>query len=496
MRVSSFCSVAGDHNSDNGLTSTLSPATATDMSRRHRSAGSRTEPVINHPLQPQKPDLWEMESNASDRGINIRASQSPAFPSSGLIHRLFPAIIEERSRTRQRHSWMFLAGDADLQLPPPPSSKQKWGDIFFDNFVPSCVGSQNSELQDDLLFIVKKVPKVEAGISSMETVVDVIRRENIAKLPAPNDPEPLWDETVYLNLLLNHLEYVVTCAVCSRSTPKDLQIIRRKSTRVFASPSRRRMDSKGESEEMSYPNLFFSIDDFEDIFKEVIVRDGEMVCVELVAKDPLSSSIKSVLFLGSVRYELLKQVYDGRASLTNKMTEKWWSSTQRTEFVRMKGPQGRGYAEMAVSRVQGSKPSTPSNDEDSEFDFGDMEEQLNMSNRRASDQFRGITSSSRHNTPHDQYIRKSQSEAFGGGSMGGKYGDEVQAGRLQDEVEEGALYSQWGFRGINQAWHWYKERRRNGSIALNAHLTYVTLPWHVIINALLEEKTQPVLTDF
>ena len=38
----------------------------------------------------------------------------------------------------------------------------------------------------------------------------------------------------------------------------------------------------------------------------------------------------------------------------------------------MKGPQGRGYAEMAVSRVQGSKPSTPSNDEDSEFDFGDM----------------------------------------------------------------------------------------------------------------------------
>ena len=63
---------------------------------------------------------------------------------------------------------MFLGGDADLQLPPPPGSKQKWGDIFFDNFVPSCVGSQNSELQDDLLFIVKKVPTVEAGISSME----------------------------------------------------------------------------------------------------------------------------------------------------------------------------------------------------------------------------------------------------------------------------------------------------------------------------------------
>ena len=82
--------------------------------------------------------------------------------------------------------------------------------------------------------------------------------------------------------------------------------------RVFASPSRRRMDSKGEAEEMCYPNLFFSIDDFEEIFKELVIRDGEMVCVELVARDPLSASLKSVLFLGSVRYELLKQVYDTR----------------------------------------------------------------------------------------------------------------------------------------------------------------------------------------
>lgn len=38
----------------------------------------------------------------------------------------------------------------------------------------------------------------------------------------------------------------------------------------------------------------------------------------------------------------------------------------------MKGPQGRGYAEMAVSKVQGSKPSTPCHDECDEFDFGDM----------------------------------------------------------------------------------------------------------------------------
>lgn len=83
------------------------------------------------------------------------------------------------------------------------------------------------------------------------------------------------------------------------------------------------MDSKGDSEEMSYPNLFFCIDNFEEIFGDIIVRDGEMVCVELVAKDPLSSSIKSVLFLGSVRYELLKQVYDTRVFIRPPTRSNW-----------------------------------------------------------------------------------------------------------------------------------------------------------------------------
>ena len=61
-----------------------------------------------------------------------------------------------------------------------------------------------------------------------------------------------------------------------------------------------------------------------------------------------------------------------QASLTSKVAERWWSSNQRTEFVRMKGPQGKGYAEMAVSKVLGSKPGTPAHDQDGEFDFGDM----------------------------------------------------------------------------------------------------------------------------
>ncbi|XP_055334413.1 uncharacterized protein KIAA0930 homolog [Paramacrobiotus metropolitanus] len=452
-------------------------------------------------LQPER-ENWDDDS-ASDRGISFaaRGSPSPAFPQSGLIHRLFPFIIEERSKNRHKQrteTWAYGSAfmDPGLHVSPYPAqtNDSKWADMFFDNFVPS-INHQNHELQDDLLFLVRRAVPEDSKTGIPQVSVDVIRRENIAKLPAPNDRTVEWEETVYLNLILNHLEYLVTCAVCSRSTPKDLQIIRRQTTRVFASPSKRRMDSKGESEEMAYPNLFFCIDNFEEIFSEIVVRDGEMVCVELVAKDPMGSSIKSVLFLGSVRYELLKQVFDARASLTSKMAERMslWNMNRRTEFVRMKGPQGRGYAEMAVSKVQGSKPSTPCHDEADEFDFGDVEEQLQMNSRRQSDPFRQIGVPLR-STNQPNFLRKSHSESFRS-EFDSRLSNEVQATPLQDEVEEGGFYNQWGFRGLNQAWHWYKERRRNGSIALNGHLTYVTLPWSAIINAVLEEKSQPVLTD-
>ena len=48
-------------------------------------------------------------------------------------------------------------------------------------------------------------------------------------------------------------------------------------------------------------------------FQDLVVRDPESVAVELTARDK-TGSISSVIFLGSVRYEALKQVYDNRVS--------------------------------------------------------------------------------------------------------------------------------------------------------------------------------------
>ena len=43
----------------------------------------------------------------------------------------------------------------------------------------------------------------------------------------------------------------------------------------------------------------------------MLVRDGEMVCVELVASDH-NGTRQAVIFLGSIRYDALKRVYDAR----------------------------------------------------------------------------------------------------------------------------------------------------------------------------------------
>lgn len=59
--------------------------------------------------------------------------------------------------------------------------------------------------------------------------------------------------------------------------------------------------------QITYPSLYFAIDDFENAFADCAVRDGECVCVELVARDRYRQR-ESAIFLGSIRYEVLKQV--------------------------------------------------------------------------------------------------------------------------------------------------------------------------------------------
>lgn len=49
------------------------------------------------------------------------------------------------------------------------------------------------------------------------------------------------------------------------------------------------------------------------VFCDIVVRDGEMVCVELVARGR-GGAAQAVIFLGSIRYDTLTRVYESRVS--------------------------------------------------------------------------------------------------------------------------------------------------------------------------------------
>jgi len=251
-----------------------------------------------------------------------------------------------------------------------------WTDLFVRHFLfthDPVVGEGSRKDpdadHDDLLFFIRRTaggPACATLASAAATAmrnevfsVEVFRKDS-RKLPI-GDPDVDWEETVYLNLIIHHLDYTLTLAVCSRTSPKNLQVLRRYSQKVYATPSRRKMqESKADAEEMTYPYLSFCVDDYEDRFNEVVIRDGESVGVELTASDPGGSGLRAVLFSACVPYEAIHRVYEARASLT---VRKRLSQTNlfslfggksygesRIEFVRLTGPQG--HAELAISRVK------------------------------------------------------------------------------------------------------------------------------------------------
>ena len=68
-----------------------------------------------------------------------------------------------------------------------------------------------------------------------------------------------------------------------------------------------------------------------------------------------------------------------QASLSHRVAQRmslgWFKDHKRVEFVSLRGPQGKGKAEMAVSRVKGSGPETPGQTPSTEnFPIEDFEE--------------------------------------------------------------------------------------------------------------------------
>ncbi|MEE6477603.1 hypothetical protein FKM82_011566 [Ascaphus truei] len=289
------------------------------------------------------------------------------------------------------------------------------------------------------------------------------------------------------------LDYMVTCAVCTRSDAGDIHIHKKKSQQVFASPSKHPMDSKGEESKISYPNIFFMIDNFEEVFSDMTVGEGEMVCVELLASDK-TNTFQGVIFQGSIRYEALKKVYDNRVSVAAKMAQKMSFGLYKyntMEFVRMKGPQGKGHAEMAVSRVstgdtspygteEDSNPGSPVHERVTSFSTPPTPERNNRPSFFSPSLKRKVPRN--RNAEMKKSHSANDSEEFFRDSDGG---DMHNATNLRSRSLSGT--------GRSLVGSWLKLNRTDESFLLYAHLTYVTLPLHRILSDILEVRQKPIL---
>lgn len=352
-------------------------------------------------------------------------------------------LLEEINFQRTKEMRQLLKDDSGFVM---LQGTTYWTDLFVRHFLfqtELCIDC------DDLLFFVRKrhIKGSSRYLPKFETEVDVFRKDS-RKLPI-GDPDIDWEETVYLNLIIHQFDYTLTLAICTRTSPKELQVLKRHSQKVYASPSRRKMDAKGEVEEMTYPHICFMVDNFDEVFCDILVRDGEMVCVELVASDR-DGAIQGVIFLGSIRYDALKKVYDARSSLSSKMAQRMTfglfsgATTQRVEFVRMKGPQGKGHAEMAVTKPKGSGAETPTSEPglcatdmwDSDWDEDPEDFYVYRHQRRLSDPSANLNNFVRGGWKTKSYETagaKSRSENEGLDSMANGL-TEIEAGDVRDEL--------------------------------------------------------------
>ncbi|XP_058829342.1 uncharacterized protein KIAA0930 homolog isoform X2 [Topomyia yanbarensis] len=419
-------------------------------------------------------------------------------------------LLEEINFQRTKEMRQLLKDDGGFVV---LQGTTYWTDLFVRHFLFQTEKVHSIDCDDLLFFVRKKHVKGSSRVMpKYDTEIEVFRKDS-RKLPI-GDPDVDWEETVYLNLVIHQFDYTLTLAICTRTSPKELQVLRRHSQKVYASPSRRKMDTKGESEEITYPHICFMVDNFDEVFHDILVRDGEMVCVELVASDR-DGSVQGVIFLGSIRYDALKRVYDARqSSLSSKVAQRMsfglFSSggpQTRCEFVRMKGPQGKGHAEMAVTKPKGSGVETPTSEPgfcatdmwDSMWEE-DCDEYYNYRHqRRLSDPSANLNNFNRYGwrtkTTNDSSYggSKARSENEGLDCLANEV-SEIEAGDLRDELDDGAYNPLWTTKGFTQTFHFWKENRRQQSTPLNAFLTYVTLPWWSIAKDLLDHREQPILT--
>ncbi|KAL6077579.1 Kelch domain-containing protein 4 [Balamuthia mandrillaris] len=211
-----------------------------------------------------------------------------------------------------------------------------------------------------------------------------------------------WENTYFLNVVLNKLKYSIVIEVAPRpGTSKKVKAEKKGDTQkvcreIWASPTKVRMDKKTDEVTHTYPLIFFAVNHVVSDDVLLVSQPEELICVRLIAHcDALDSSSSSnasssssdkkrnnvVVFSGAVGHASIKKAYAVEAKKLNaKRAASWdWSrfvpspsyyrrkregggsgneeadkeqtdldTEEWTVFLNMRGPGGKGSAQMAV----------------------------------------------------------------------------------------------------------------------------------------------------
>uniref|UniRef100_A0A1A8GAV9 KIAA0930 n=1 Tax=Nothobranchius korthausae TaxID=1143690 RepID=A0A1A8GAV9_9TELE len=158
------------------------------------------------------------------------------------------------------------------------------------------------------------------------------------------------------------------------------------------------------------------------------------------------------------------------------------------EFVRMKGPQGKGHAEMAVIRVPTSDTSPCNTEEDQ---VSPMHERVTSFSTPPTPEWNRpsfFSPSLRRKMPRNRVAEMKKSHSAN---------DSEEFFR---EEEDQDLHTSTNLRsrslsgtGRSLVGSWLKLNRNEDYFLLYSHLTYVTLPLHRITTDILEVRQKPIL---
>ncbi|KAI8047701.1 hypothetical protein BDF22DRAFT_714761 [Syncephalis plumigaleata] len=343
-------------------------------------------------------------------------------------------MIRHRTSSKSLYG-QIVEGDPDLYDP-------RWQRLFQEYFV-----DHSDPDNDDLLFFVRNHNERYNGNIDNEDEGDdeqqrpsVNRRSSITsaassrpssvlthRQPLENNADPVfvkrrqpppnpmpqldndtvfWKETFFLNLIVQ-VPVKLTVAVCKRNVEQSttsgrrssmIQTTRRVSRSVYAMPTKSSVNEKERSWECSWPLIYYVVEDFEEAFEHLVVRDGEYLCVELSAMIPAITSnqhkrsdtqqqqqgvsaalsalnsggsggrrishdgnnhYKVTLFQGAASYAALMDNYKRKTApkLNRRFRIVMGHEAPLTEFIMMRGPGGKGHAQVAITGHD--TPATP-----------------------------------------------------------------------------------------------------------------------------------------